>query len=122
MIAILPKSSDEKSFKNTEADLSVGFASYPPRGRGISLLLYQPQEVRQPTLAERFLKGQDVARVNVYIDGFNLYYGALKQTPYKSLDLLRLPNPPPVGHDPRNQVLHCPSECAAQYADFGSSL
>jgi hypothetical protein len=31
MIAILPKSRDEKSFKNTEADLSVGFASYPSR-------------------------------------------------------------------------------------------
>jgi uncharacterized LabA/DUF88 family protein len=31
-----------------------------------------------------------VARVNVYIDGFNLYYGALKQTPYKWLDVSRL--------------------------------
>jgi hypothetical protein len=26
-------------------------------------------------------------RVNVYIDGFNLYYGALKRTPYKWLDV-----------------------------------
>ena len=26
-------------------------------------------------------------RVNVYVDGFNLYYGALKGTPYKWLDL-----------------------------------
>ena len=24
---------------------------------------------------------------NVYVDGFNLYYGALKGTPYKWLDL-----------------------------------
>jgi uncharacterized LabA/DUF88 family protein len=31
-----------------------------------------------------------VARVNVYIDGFNLYYGALKKTPYKWLDLAKL--------------------------------
>jgi hypothetical protein len=31
-----------------------------------------------------------VAKVNVYIDGFNLYYGALKGTPYKWLDLARL--------------------------------
>jgi uncharacterized LabA/DUF88 family protein len=31
-----------------------------------------------------------VARINEYIDGFNLYYGALKQTPYKWLDLSRL--------------------------------
>jgi hypothetical protein len=31
-----------------------------------------------------------MAKVNVYIDGFNLYYGALKGTPYKWLDLSRL--------------------------------
>jgi hypothetical protein len=38
-----------------------------------------------------------VAKVYVYVDGFNLYYGALKRTPYKWLDLaalcrLMLPN------------------------------
>ena len=31
-----------------------------------------------------------MANVVVYIDGFNLYYGALKRTPYKWLDLARL--------------------------------
>lgn len=31
-----------------------------------------------------------MAIVNVYIDGFNLYYGALKRTPYKWLDLAKL--------------------------------
>lgn len=31
-----------------------------------------------------------MAKVNVYIDAFNLYYGALKQTPYKWLDQSRL--------------------------------
>ena len=31
-----------------------------------------------------------MAKVNVYIDGFNLYYGALRGTPYKWLDLARL--------------------------------
>jgi uncharacterized LabA/DUF88 family protein len=31
-----------------------------------------------------------VANVNVYVDGFNLYYGALKRTPYKWLDLAKL--------------------------------
>jgi hypothetical protein len=36
--------------------------------------------------------GQDdgetsLARVHVYVDGFNLYYGALKKTPFKWLDL-----------------------------------
>jgi len=34
--------------------------------------------------------GQIVAIVNVYIDGFNLYYGALKRTPHKWLDLAKL--------------------------------
>ena len=31
-----------------------------------------------------------MARVNVYIDGFNLYYGAVKGSPFKWLDLLAL--------------------------------
>lgn len=31
-------------------------------------------------------------RTNIYVDGFNLYYGALKHTPYKWLDLSRLFN------------------------------
>jgi hypothetical protein len=31
-----------------------------------------------------------MANVIVYVDGFNLYYGALKKTPYKWLDLGRL--------------------------------
>ena len=31
-----------------------------------------------------------VARVCVYIDGFNLYYGCLKRTPYKWLNLAQL--------------------------------
>jgi hypothetical protein len=29
-------------------------------------------------------------KINVYVDGFNLYYGALRRTPYKWLDLGRL--------------------------------
>jgi uncharacterized LabA/DUF88 family protein len=31
-----------------------------------------------------------MSKVNVYVDGFNLYYGALKRTPYKWLDLSKL--------------------------------
>ncbi len=31
-----------------------------------------------------------MAIINVYVDGFNLYYGALKRTPYKWLDLGKL--------------------------------
>jgi hypothetical protein len=34
--------------------------------------------------------GGRMAIVNVYIDGFNLFYGALKRTPYKWLDLAKL--------------------------------
>ena len=33
--------------------------------------------------------GADV-RTRVYVDGFNLYYGALKGTPFKWLDPVRL--------------------------------
>jgi len=31
-----------------------------------------------------------MARANVYVDGFNLYYGSVKNTPLKWLDLSRL--------------------------------
>ncbi|HKS92410.1 MAG TPA: NYN domain-containing protein [Tepidiformaceae bacterium] len=30
------------------------------------------------------------SRTNVYVDGFNLYYGAVRGTPYKWLDIVRL--------------------------------
>jgi hypothetical protein len=36
------------------------------------------------------VQGLIVAIANLYIDGFNLYYGALKRTPYKWLDLGKL--------------------------------
>ena len=36
------------------------------------------------------IQGQIVAITNVYIDGFNLYYGALRKTPYKWLGLAKL--------------------------------
>ncbi len=29
-------------------------------------------------------------KINVYVDGFNLYYGAIKRTPYRWLDLLEM--------------------------------
>lgn len=34
--------------------------------------------------------GEELVRTIVYVDGFNLYYGALKGTPYKWLDLCAL--------------------------------
>lgn len=39
-------------------------------------------------------------RTNVYIDGFNLYYGAVKGTPYKWLDVAALS----AKLFPRNQI------------------
>jgi uncharacterized LabA/DUF88 family protein len=35
-----------------------------------------------------FLEG--LLRANIYVDGFNLYYGALKGTPYRWLDIAKL--------------------------------
>ena len=29
-------------------------------------------------------------KANIYVDGFNLYYGALKDTPYRWLDIAKL--------------------------------
>ena len=42
-------------------------------------------------MPEKWVEGfRTVARVRVYIDGFNLYYGCLKRTPYKWLHLGQL--------------------------------
>ena len=41
-----------------------------------------------------------VMKTNVYVDGFNLYYGAVKDTPYKWLDLAALC----AALFPRNQI------------------
>jgi hypothetical protein len=41
----------------------------------------------KPSAVKPGHSGQKPPRVIVYVDGFNLYYGALKGTPYKWLDL-----------------------------------
>jgi hypothetical protein len=39
-------------------------------------------------------------RTNIYVDGFNLYFGALKGTPYKWLNIHALSAMlPPKAHD-----------------------
>lgn len=70
----------EEAPYNTEADLAAGLAPSSRRKRGdhasdniVAKCGCQP-EAEWP-------------RTIVYIDGFNLYYGALKRTPYKWLDL-----------------------------------
>jgi hypothetical protein len=48
------------------------------------LILYQPSE------RSRESERQLPIRTNVYVDGFNLYYGALRSSPYRWLNLLKL--------------------------------
>jgi hypothetical protein len=42
-------------------------------------------------------------RANIYVDGFNLYYGALKNTPYRWLDIAKLCRIM-LPHDTINQI------------------
>ena len=55
-----------------------------------------------------------VVKANVYVDGFSLYYSALKQTPYRWLDLRKLcrrllPNcKPALSFRPRTRPIICP--------------
>ena len=51
-----------------------------------------PSEVRggKPAKAGFFISGGNLLRTRVYIDGYNLYYGCLKGTSLKWLDLLAL--------------------------------
>jgi uncharacterized LabA/DUF88 family protein len=37
-----------------------------------------------------FSWGAEIPGTNIYVDGFNLYYGAVKKTPYKWLDIAEL--------------------------------
>ena len=41
-------------------------------------------------LSDHVANGKCEMRTSVYVDGFNLYYGALRDTPYKWLDLMGL--------------------------------
>jgi 6-hydroxy-3-succinoylpyridine 3-monooxygenase len=61
-------------------------------------------------------------KTRIYIDGYNLYYGSLRNTPYKWLDILKLFNDkilpsilyrPEANADPVNFQLH--PECAIKY-------
>jgi len=51
-------------------------------------------------------------RANVYVDGFNLYYGCLRNTSYKWLDLLSLAQKLLPGHE-----IHRIRYCTAQVKD-----
>jgi len=68
----------------------------------------------RPRAAPAFSAQEIHLRTNVYIDGFNFYYGAVKGTPYRWLDFAQfcavLPAP---GYDSPNQVLHGPGEASA---------
>lgn len=70
---------------NTEADLAVGLAASSRRKRG-----NQDPDITQPELACQIQPSRVSTPTGhntiVYVDGFNLYYGALKRTPYRWLD------------------------------------
>lgn len=74
---------------NTEADLAAGLAASSRGKRG-----NQQADITQPERACQFqplhAPAPTAHRTIVYIDGFNLYYGALKRTPYRWLDLRAL--------------------------------
>lgn len=58
-------------------------------------------------------------RTRVYVDGFNLYYGALKGTPYKWLDLAQLCK---LLLSPKNHVdriYYCTARVSARDGDVG---
>ena len=70
-----------------------------------------PREAKMPSL-----------RTRIYIDGYNLYYGSLRNTPYKWLDILKLFDKkilpsilyrPKPDASPANFQLH--PECAIKY-------
>lgn len=66
--------------------MQAGLASCPPRGRGSFYYNF----TGSPRCVKVECPEQRVAIANVYVDGFNIYYGALKRTPYKWLDLGKL--------------------------------
>jgi uncharacterized LabA/DUF88 family protein len=74
---------------NTEADLAAGLAASSRGKRG-----NQQSDTTQPDLACQFQPAPASAprahKTIVYVDGFNLYYGALRRTPYRWLDLRAL--------------------------------
>ncbi len=57
------------------------------RRRGVGLVCRVRGGLQPPLLFKP--RGNEV-RTIVYVDGFNLYYGAVKETPHKWLDILKL--------------------------------
>jgi len=85
---------------NTEADPKVGLAPCSRRKRGDNYGAIMPLTL--VSVKGKFVEGlcevllafrsllKAMAKTNVYVDGFNLYYGAVKDTPYRWLDLAKL--------------------------------
>ena len=57
-------------------------------------------------------------RTNVYIDGFNLYYGALRGKPYKWLDLRQLAEAL-FPDDEINRICYCTARLESNFGDDG---
>ena len=61
------------------------------------------------------------ARSHDHTDGFNLYYGALKGTPYKMAQLgSPVPSSASLRHHSRNQVFHSKGDRQTNESDLGS--
>src|ERR1035438_9723485 len=58
-------------------------------------------------------------KMNVYVDGVNLYYGALKKTPYKWLDLSCLCNLL-LPHDTINRIRYFTARVSSYAHDPGA--
>lgn len=78
--------------ENTEAGLAAGLAASSRKKRGNQWDDSSPASLGVSNSSLGVGPGArcTMARTIVYIDGFNLYYGSLKRTPYKWLDVGRL--------------------------------
>lgn len=75
-------------WQQIELDAGVG-VTYSRNEKFVNSLIRFDGEVRGPSGAPAYL-GDQLSRTYVYIDGFNLYYGAVRGAPYKWLDLMAM--------------------------------
>lgn len=72
------------------------------------------QQGAEPLLRERLLLFWGAPmKTYVYVDAFNLYFGCVKGTPYKWLDLA-LWHPVATAPDRANQILYRPRQILAE--------
>lgn len=77
------------------------------------------EAVSGPGAASVYLLGEVMSRVFVYVDALNLYYGCLRDTPYRWLDLDRLARCLLHGSDTVDRVRYFTAKVASRPADPG---